>query len=249
MTRRWVMLHGFTGTVQSWGDVVARLGPDVEARPEPILGHHPALVDVSHPSFDGEVDRLAARVRDRAPGPVEVVGYSMGARLALGLLVRHPTIVTRAWLIGGSAGLSSERERAERRGADEAWARLLERDGMAPFVNAWERQDLFSSQASLSEAIQRRERTQRLSHQPGGLARALRALGLGAMPDLTHEMSNVRVPVSLIAGEADAKFRALAEAMAKELPRATVRIVPGAGHNVVLERPEALASILMEVET
>ena len=249
MTRRFSMLHGFTGTTDSWAEVIARLGPEVDARAEALFGHHRSLRDVSTPTFEGEVGRLAARIRDRGPTPVELVGYSMGARLALGLLVRHPSLVAGAWLIGVSPGLPSERERAERRAADEEWARTLERDGIEPFVSAWERQELFASQAALPVPVQRRERARRLSHPPHTLARSLRALGLGAMPDLTPELRNVRAPVCLIAGEADAKFRAIAEVMANELPHATVRIVPGSGHNVGLEQPEALASILMEVHT
>jgi pimeloyl-ACP methyl ester carboxylesterase len=32
--------------------------------------------------------------------------------------------------------------------------------------------------------------------------------------------------------------------MAERLPRARNHVVPGAGHNVVLERPDALASLI-----
>jgi 2-succinyl-6-hydroxy-2,4-cyclohexadiene-1-carboxylate synthase len=249
VTRRFLMLHGFTGTAESWAEVIARLGPGADARAEALFGHDPSLSDVSTPTFEGEVGRLAARIRDRGPSPVEVVGYSMGARLALGLLVMHPSLVAGAWLIGVSPGLPSENARAERRAADEVWARMLERDGIEPFVSAWARQELFASQAVSPSVVQRRERARRLSHAPGALARSLRALGLGAMPDLTPELRNILAPVCLIAGEADAKFRAIATVMANDLPRATVRIVPGSGHNVALERPEAVASILMEVRT
>jgi 2-succinyl-6-hydroxy-2,4-cyclohexadiene-1-carboxylate synthase len=247
MTRRLVMLHGFTGTTASWDEVIARLGAGVDAQAEAIFGHDASLTEVATPTFEGEVARLAARIRDRGPGPVEVVGYSMGARLGLGLMTWHPALVSRGWLIGGSAGLSTDAARAERRGADEVWAQELERYGIEPFASNWEKQELFASQASLPPAVRRREAVRRRCHDPAALARSLRALGLGAMPDLAPGLRTLRAPVWLVAGEADAKFRGIAEGMAEQISHATVRTVSGAGHNVGLERPEALASILMEV--
>ena len=51
------------------------------------------------------------------------------------------------------------------------------------------------------------------------------------------------MPVTLIAGERDAKFRAIAERMAAALPDATLHVVAGAGHAVQLEQPEAVGGI------
>ncbi len=53
------------------------------------------------------------------------------------------------------------------------------------------------------------------------------------------------MPVTLIAGERDTKFTALADEMARLIPDATVMIVPGAGHAVHLERPDAVVEILL----
>jgi pimeloyl-ACP methyl ester carboxylesterase len=47
-----------------------------------------------------------------------------------------------------------------------------------------------------------------------------------------------------VAGDLDGKFRAIAESMSRLLPSAEIAIVPGAGHAVPSERPEALAAIL-----
>ena len=52
------------------------------------------------------------------------------------------------------------------------------------------------------------------------------------------------MPVTLIAGARDEKFRAIAERMAASLPRARVEIVEGAGHAVQLERPDTVAALL-----
>ena len=48
----------------------------------------------------------------------------------------------------------------------------------------------------------------------------------------------------LVAGERDAKFTAIAREMALALPRATLEIVPEAGHAVHLEAPARVAALI-----
>jgi len=52
------------------------------------------------------------------------------------------------------------------------------------------------------------------------------------------------VPVTLVVGERDAKFHAIAERMAAALPRPEIVVVPGAGHAAQLEQPAAVAALL-----
>ena len=52
------------------------------------------------------------------------------------------------------------------------------------------------------------------------------------------------MPVLLVAGRLDAKFAAIADQMAALIPRATVAIVPDAGHVVHLERADAFLAAL-----
>ena len=88
--------------------------------------------------------------------------------------------------------------------------------------------------------------TDRLRSQPAGLAAALRGLGTGTLPPLWERLEELAMPVNLVVGERDAKFRAIAEAMAVRLPDARLVIVPGSGHAVHLEAPEAVAEVLGE---
>ena len=81
----------------------------------------------------------------------------------------------------------------------------------------------------------------RLRNRPAGLARALRGLGTGALPSLWERLPEIQMPVVLVVGERDQKFRAIATEMASRLGRAEVVVVPGAGHAVHLEAPEAVA--------
>jgi pimeloyl-ACP methyl ester carboxylesterase len=84
----------------------------------------------------------------------------------------------------------------------------------------------------------------RLRSPPAGLARALRGLGTGVLPSLWERLGELAIPVTLVAGERDAKFRDLAVRMSAAIADAQVTIVPGAGHAVHLERPAQLAAII-----
>lgn len=245
MTRPTVLLHGFTGSPESWAEVRAALEP-AEVLAPALLGHDGTPGPLEVTSFEAEVDRLADEIRARRSGGWHLAGYSMGGRLALGLLVRHPDLFDAATLIGASPGLVSVDERAARADQDETWARLLDTQGLDTFVAAWEALPLFETQADLPAARLERQRAIRRSHDPRGLARSLRAAGLARMPDYRPTLGALAAPVRLVVGAADRKFRALAREMAALLPRAAVTVVPDAGHNVVLERPREIAGMLRE---
>jgi 2-succinyl-6-hydroxy-2,4-cyclohexadiene-1-carboxylate synthase len=76
------------------------------------------------------------------------------------------------------------------------------------------------------------------------LAAALRGLGTGVMPSLWDRLGELGVPVELVVGERDDKFRAIAGRMEAALADARLHVVPGAGHAVHLEAPEAVVEVV-----
>lgn len=231
------LLHGFTGAPSSFDGVVAGLRPEIAVVP-PLWGHG-AAHEPAPGGFEEEVDRLAAVLRGRAPR-YHLAGYSLGGRIALGLLLRHPRLFASATLIGAQPGLASDAERAARREADARWCERLTMGGVAAFVTEWERLPLFASQANAPGAALAEQRRARLSHDAAGLAASLRITGLGAMPSYWGALPEIAVPTTLLVGSLDEKFTAIAREMARRMPRATVRVVPGAGHNVLLEAEHAV---------
>ena len=241
-----VLIHGFSGSPKSWRRVRARL--DVPSCAPAVCGHGGARPTAPAArlgcSFEAEVDRLASVIGGAAPAPRFLAGYSLGGRLALGLLVRHAGLFRGAALIGANPGIDGPAERAARRRADEKWARCIEDQGLAAFDRGWSALPLFASQHDLDAGRLAEQRRTRLSHDPAALGAAMRALGLGAMPDYRPFLSSIFCPVELIVGSGDSKFVGLARQMAGLLPAATVRIVDGVGHNVPLEAPARLARLL-----
>jgi len=233
-------LHGFTGSPRSWDFLPA--APSERRFVPALVGHLDSDAGNDVVDFESEVDRLARLATEASS--VHVVGYSLGARLALGLAARHPERVSRLTLISAHPGLESDAERSERRAADERWCELLLSRGGLAFVDAWQAQPLWASQARLARETLEQKRRERLSHDPAGLVRSLRVTGLSQMPNYRDALARLRIPVSLIAGRLDAKFRDLAQQMAKTAPHAELTIVDGAGHDLLLERPELITELI-----
>jgi 2-succinyl-6-hydroxy-2,4-cyclohexadiene-1-carboxylate synthase len=217
-----VLLHGFTQTRASWDGVVRELAGRYKAF-APDLGAGP---------WESELDRLEAL----APPRFTLAGYSMGGRLALALALRIPDRVQRLVLISASPGLANDGERATRRAADEALADRIEAIGVEAFARAWATQPLFAGQ---SREVAAAAHADRLRRSADAHAAQLRGLGTGVMPPFWGRLGELSMPVSVLVGERDSKFRAIAERMG--FP--TV-VVAGAGHAVPLEAPAAVAAHL-----
>jgi pimeloyl-ACP methyl ester carboxylesterase len=64
------------------------------------------------------------------------------------------------------------------------------------------------------------------------------------MAPLWDRLGELPMPVTLLTGERDEKFRAIAEQMAERIPHASLVLAPGSGHAVHLEAPGAIAAAL-----
>jgi 2-succinyl-6-hydroxy-2,4-cyclohexadiene-1-carboxylate synthase len=243
MRSRWVLLHGFSGHPSSWDEVARALFALGNVLRPALVGHSPD----TGPSLDfmSEVDRIARHIAARGPGPYHLSGYSLGARVALGLLVHYPALFNRATLIGVHPGLPVDgNERSERAELDERWASLAESDAR-DFFARWAQQPLFESQRGVEPARRAAQQRIREEHDAAALGRAMRALSLARMPDWHPFLPEIAVPVHLVVGELDSKFVGLACQMKKQLRSSRLTIVRGAGHNVLLECPSEVCNALL----
>jgi 2-succinyl-6-hydroxy-2,4-cyclohexadiene-1-carboxylate synthase len=108
------------------------------------------------------------------------------------------------------------------------------------FLRVWEAQPLFASQDCLEPAVRAQRLALRRGHQAGELARCLRITGLSEMPNYWPELARLTA-LTLLAGELDAKFSAIARAAQAQVPGSRLVIAPGAGHDLLLERPDLVA--------
>jgi 2-succinyl-6-hydroxy-2,4-cyclohexadiene-1-carboxylate synthase len=243
-----LLLHGFTGAAASWEPhlewFAARfrvLAPDL-----PGHGGTPPTPDLRAMTVEASAASIASLLVGRGASPADVIGYSMGARVALRLAADDPGAVGRLILESPSAGLADAGERTARRSADEAMADRIERDGIASFVARWERNPIFTSQVPPDPALAELQHSIRLRADPHGLAASLRAAGQGAMTPLHDRLASVVAPTLVVAGAVDSVGRPRAEAVAEGIPNARLAVVDGAGHTPHLDNPHAFARLAFD---
>ena len=241
-----LLLHGFTGAAASWAFLQEALADRWHTVAPSLLGHGGSSAPAEPARYRMEecVSDLLALLDALGLERVAVLGYSMGGRVALHLALAAPARVGALVLESASPGIPDAAERVQRVRADEALADDVERDGVAAFVARWERIPLFASQAALPEGDRARLRAQRLRSSAVGLANSLRGMGAGAMMPVVHRLGELQAPTHLIAGALDAKYVALARAMAAAIPGSSLSIEAGAGHAVHVERPAAFAALV-----
>jgi 2-succinyl-6-hydroxy-2,4-cyclohexadiene-1-carboxylate synthase len=228
------LLHGAVGMAADWRAFAKRLAEAktgsravdlwrfLECQPLPLTDFGPAL----NAEASGEVSRGTGRA---------LLGYSMGGRLALHALLEKNHPWQAAVIVSAHPGLESDAEREARRASDAAWASMALAGNWQEFLTKWNAQPLLGGpmrdpQASGSLVMRRRE-----------IARSFVDWSLGAQQPLWERLHEITVPVLWVAGENDAKFRALAERAVSLIPRATLAIAPGAGHRVPWETGDWLA--------
>src|SRR5690349_10557727 len=97
-----LLLHGFTGTSAAWDEH----GDDFAARFRVLVpclpGHGGTSASAASMSVEATAEALAMLLREREAVPAHIVGYSLGARIALRLAVAHPDVVDRLVLESAS---------------------------------------------------------------------------------------------------------------------------------------------------
>ena len=240
-----VFVHGFLGAPQMWRDVLAMTEHDGPVESLLLPGHGQAPWFSTGETFDSAVDAVALRIPEGEPAIL--VGYSMGARIALGIAARHPARVAGLVLVGFDPGLPTEEERRARAAWDDAQARAIEESGLPRFVEVWSALPIFASQAALPPSVREARRQERLGHTTRGLSWAMRVLGLGRMPPRWDALATIAAPLHLVTGEEDEKFTALSRRVLEKVSSATHSVIPHVGHDVALEAPRALAREIRKV--
>jgi 2-succinyl-6-hydroxy-2,4-cyclohexadiene-1-carboxylate synthase len=236
---RILFLHGFLGSGSDWVPIARQLEKEYCCILVDLPGHGESDIEASsNPDlfFTETVDTLAMELsRSAAPEPCFLVGYSMGGRIALSLLLRYPELFEKAIIVSASPGLRTEKERLSRQESDEGIARKIERN-FEGFIKAWYEQPLFATLKN--HPIFKEIENERIINNPGNLASALRLLGTGRQPSVWDELQKNRVPVQFFVGEKDLKFVEINRQMVNLCPESSLEIFPECGHTLHFENRE-----------
>ncbi len=242
-----LLLHGFTGRGSAWGAHATAFARAFRVTTVDLPGHgRSGIATPQRMTVERTADDLTVILERLDAVPADVIGYSLGARIALRLAVAHPRSVRRLVLESPSAGLATADERIARRRADLELATSIEDGGIAAFVAHWEAQPIFASQVALPPARSARLRAMRLANDPSGLAASLRGAGQGSMEPLFDDLPDLSVPTLVIAGALDTIGRPRAEAIAAGIPGARLEIIGDAGHTPHEEQPATFRRLALD---
>lgn len=241
---RLVCVHGFLGDDRSMDRV--------RALADGAFAHGQSLLIPGHAGApwapDGDFDATVAALNERVLGDRNViVGYSMGARLALSMVLAAPQRYVGAVLVGVDPGIDEDAARDARLAWERSMSEKIALEGLDRFAEHWESLPVFASQRALPEEVRAELRARRSQHSPAAMAWAMRALGTGAMPSRWSALGAVSVPVVLLTGALDEKFTAIARQMAQRNARFAHRVVDGKGHDLTIEAPETVAQAARDV--
>ena len=195
-------------------------------------------------SFDIVLDDLA-RVMDWTARDVPVVlaGFSFGGALSLHFALRHPERVRALVLIDTGPGFKNPDAQAGWLAQIERIAQNLETRGLQAFVES----------RAAATAIGRRPELPAAKHAARAIAK-MSARGVanfgrrvsGPIPGCIDELTQITAPALVVVGEQDDAYLRAADVMAARLPNAKKVVIPGAGHVVSIEEPEALNAAIIE---
>jgi len=235
-----VVLHGFTQTGRLFGRFGEQLGASRTLVAVDLPGHGGSdAVRADLPTTAGLVAQCVRATL--GAGPVDLLGYSLGARVALHVATGTDLALGRIVFIGVTGGIEDAGERARRRRADEALADELEASGdVERFLDAWLRGPMFVRLSSTQAA----DRGERGRNSASGLASSLRLCGTGTQEPLWDRLPALACPVLALAGADDTRFASHALRVSRLAPRAVASLVPGGGHAVHLSQPEQALRIV-----
>ena len=204
---------------------------------EAVLARLPA--EVADLSTQDDLTQMARDLLQRHPGALRVAGHSMGARVAMEMARLAPDRIERLALLDTGihplrAGETEKRDEIVRFAFDNGMRALADR-WLPPMV--WQGNQ---TDTALMDGL----RAMVLRMTPDLHARQIKALV--NRPDAAATLGQVACPVLLMVGRQD-QWSPVSqhEDMLALLPAARLEIIEDAGHFAPVERPEAVADLLV----
>ncbi len=240
-------IHGFAGSKKEWKFPfpTAMQGFDIISIDLPGFGESDSPENPDCYTADFTSELLAEIIESFKYKNNILLGYSMGGRYALSFACRFPRKLVGLIIESGSPGIEDRKERNKRVLADELVCSLIQAGGIETFTDYWLTRSIFKTQQNLPYETIEWIRNEKLNSSPAGLINSLTVFGTGAMPHLWNDITNVEIPVMLIAGSEDEKYRAIQNIMIDIFPSAKCHIIEAAGHNTHIEKPEQFAKLIV----
>jgi 2-succinyl-6-hydroxy-2,4-cyclohexadiene-1-carboxylate synthase len=167
-----------------------------------------------------------------------LLGYSLGARLAMHALLQAPHLWNAAVIVSGHPGLEDLQEREQRIERDRQWSGRFENDSWEKLMEAWNDQKVFSSDAFHFNRYES-------DYQRRKLSEALQHWSLGRQKYLADRLENLNIPILWVAGSQDSDYAAYAQRQRFGNPK-SLKWIADAGHRVPWQLPMEFLSQLTQ---
>jgi len=203
----------------------------------PDLPGHGRSAGAPLPGIAEMADWTAGLLDAAGVSKAHLIGHSMGSLIALETAARHPARVSALSLIGTAATMTV--------GPDLLKAAEANDHDAIDMVSIWGLGYQAELGGSLAPGLWMHSGAQRVLEncRPGVLFNDLSACN--AYQNALAAAAKITVPATLILGERDMMTPARAgRALAAALPNARTVVLPGAGHMMMVERPDELLAAL-----
>lgn len=239
-------VHGLNAHGWHWRRNAERLGPEYTLVSYDLRGHGESDKPDDGYTFDdqgGDIDTILAHV-GADPGEIAVMGHSLGARIAMPYVVRHPG---RGFVIV-DPGIVTHAERAERSAAPpvegarrrpalqmeyDSRDQFIERMGRTNFMRNWHEynQEYAARLIGPPEADGR----VRLNLTPNAHVKTMGAINDA---DMSEYFAEIACPTLIIRATEGHLQQPMAERMHAEIPGSELVVIEDCNHNVMLDRPD-----------
>lgn len=243
-----VLLQGVVGDGDlDWGRVAEHLSPRFTCHLPSLRGRG---LSGDHPDLG--IGRLRDDVHtyvDSIGEPTGLVGWSLGAGLALLVAAQSDTVTAVAPLDPLAVSMMDEQERAALGGAVARMGELAGIGRSTDAVRAFAAYPFSDNDIAVADDAGYFEASGRYVQTMGSFFHQQMAYE-GPMPDDPAVLSAISAPTLVLHGQDTTAFGTFsARHVADHVPHARVQAIPGAGHAAPLTHPEALAQALTEFFT
>lgn len=216
---RIIALHGFLGSPKDFSPLglSGLLAPDLFRMPI------------------GPMKNWAKRFNHVCPDGATLLGYSMGARLAIHCLLADPHKYKAAIILAAHPGFPSPALRMMRLKRDYCWAKKFVTMPWHELMSAWNHQIVFSN----SQAVLRQENDFRRAE----LSTSLRCFSVGQQEYLIPQINDLNIPILWLAPEQETRH---VDGLMLKNPLSKLEIIPEGGHRFMFERPKLVADHINE---
>ena len=240
-----ICLHGFSESTTTWDNLKLKnrkiicldwLGHGKSDQPDEQIYYN-------FPNVISDLHEIIQKITNNEP--FDLLGYSMGGRMALQYAIKHSERIDHLILESASSGLNSSEARENRIKSDENLAQKILQNGSEWFAEFWGNLALFNSQKSLSNLTKTQIYQRRASNSPHVLAATLRGTGQGKIPYVGNQIADLPLKILYISGSLDEKYRQIRQEF-EQNPNVHGIEIAQAGHNTHLEKPEEFSEIIEE---